>query len=125
SGVANALKTGAMVVQAQRNGSAIPENLGEGTEPAPEGDTATFPLRAVLDFLNNSTISGRPTLDARKARPPFALPGAHAPADASRLSRPLHWGPTFWTPTCPESCRTSGHSWRSPSSISTIRNSRG
>ncbi len=44
SGVANALQTGAMVVQAQRTGCAMPEAVGEVTDATLEGTTAAFPL---------------------------------------------------------------------------------
>ena len=54
SGVANALQTGALVVQAQRTGCAMPEAVGEVHDATLEGTTASFPLRSVLDFLNNA-----------------------------------------------------------------------
>src|SRR3984957_4012682 len=53
SGVANALQTGAMVLQAQRTGGAMPETVGEVHDALLEGMTESFPLLAVLDFLNN------------------------------------------------------------------------
>ena len=43
SGVANALETGAMVVQAQRTGCAIPEAVGEVHDATLEGSTRVFP----------------------------------------------------------------------------------
>src|SRR4051795_2174109 len=49
SGVANALQMGALVVEAQRSGSAVPEAMGEGNESVLEGSTEVFPLRSVLD----------------------------------------------------------------------------
>lgn len=73
SGVANALETGAMVVQAQRTGCAIPEAVGEVHDAALEGSTRTFPLRAVLDFLNNGQQTGRLTLAIGNDRIRFAL----------------------------------------------------
>ncbi len=51
SGVANALQTGAMVVQAQRTGCAMPEAVGEVRDATLEGTTEAFPLRAVLDVF--------------------------------------------------------------------------
>ena len=43
SGVANALQTGAMVVQAQRTGCAMPEAVGEVRDATLEGTTRGFP----------------------------------------------------------------------------------
>ncbi len=73
SGVANALQMGAMVVQAQRTGCAIPEAVGEVRDAILEGRTSAMPLRAVLDFLNNQQLSGRLTLELGKDRIRFAL----------------------------------------------------
>src|SRR4051794_14099384 len=73
SGVANALQTGALVVQAQRTGCAIPEAVGEVHDAALEGTTRVFPLRAVLDFLNNGQQCGRLTLATGNDRIRFAL----------------------------------------------------
>src|SRR5208337_4796744 len=53
SGVANALQTGAMVVQAQRTGCAMPEAVGDVHDATLEGTTQAFPLPMVLAFLNN------------------------------------------------------------------------
>src|SRR3954463_9310444 len=74
-GVANALQMGALVVQAQRTGSAIPEMVGEDHEATLEGQTGSFPVRAVLDFLNNGQQSGRLTLEVGKDRIRFVLNG--------------------------------------------------
>lgn len=79
-GVANALHTGAMIVQAQRTGCAIPEAVGEVRDAVLEGDTAAFPLRAVLDFLNNAQQAGRLTLEQGKDRIRFALSGGRIQA---------------------------------------------
>jgi CheY-like chemotaxis protein len=68
SGVANALQMGAMVVQAQRTGCAIPEAVGEVRDAILEGQTSAFPLRAVLDFLNNAQRLGQLTLEQGKDR---------------------------------------------------------
>jgi DNA-binding response OmpR family regulator len=73
SGVANALQTGAMVVQAQSTGCAMPEIVSEIGEPTLEGTTAAFPLRAVLDFLNNAQQTGRLMLEMGRERIDFAL----------------------------------------------------
>src|SRR3954447_17630007 len=53
SGVANALQMGEMVVQAQRTGSAVPEAMGTTDQSVLEGSTQVFPLRQLIDFLNN------------------------------------------------------------------------
>ncbi len=75
SGVANALQTGAMVVQAQRTGCAMPEAIGETEDCALKGNSAIIPLRAVFDFLTNTQVDGRLTLEQGKHRLRFALAG--------------------------------------------------
>lgn len=90
-GVANALATGALVVQAQATGSALPDVVGEPKNAAIEGTTSVFPLRAILDFLNNSQVDGRLTLEVGKDRVRFALAAGRIQAvysptiDAARL----------------------------------------
>jgi DNA-binding response OmpR family regulator len=73
SGVSNALHTGALVVQAQRTGCAMPEAVGEAGEAVLEGDTAAIPFRAVVDFLTNLQLGGRLTLEQGKDRLRFTL----------------------------------------------------
>jgi DNA-binding response OmpR family regulator len=73
SGVANALHTGALVVQAQRTGCTMPEAVGETFDAALDGDTAVFSFRAVLDFLTNLEANGRLTLEQGKDRLRFAI----------------------------------------------------
>ncbi len=80
SGVANALQTGAMVVQAQRTGCAMPEAVGEVREATLEGTTQAFPLPMVLAFLNNSQQSGRLTLESGNDRFRFAVSGGRVQA---------------------------------------------
>jgi CheY-like chemotaxis protein len=80
SGVANALQTGTMVVQAQRTGCAMPEAVGEVHEPILEGTTRAFPLRCLLDFLNNQQSGGRLTVEQGKDRIRFALAGGRVQA---------------------------------------------
>jgi DNA-binding response OmpR family regulator len=75
SGVANALQMGALVVQAQRTGAAVPEAMGEGNEAVLEGNTNVFSLRSVLDFLNNGQHRGRLSLEIGQDRVRFALAG--------------------------------------------------
>jgi DNA-binding response OmpR family regulator len=73
SGVANALQTGALVVQAQRTGCAMPEAVSDEVEAALAGRTGVFPVRAVIDFLTNAHVDGRLTLELGKDRLRFAL----------------------------------------------------
>ncbi|MFO0888388.1 MAG: response regulator [Isosphaeraceae bacterium] len=80
SGVANALQTGAMVVQAQRTGCAMPEAVGEVAEPVLEGHSRAFPIHCVLDFLNCQHAGGRLTIEQEKDRIRFALSGGRVQA---------------------------------------------
>ena len=73
SGVDNALHTGALVVQAQRTGCAMPEAVDPAGEAVLEGSTAAIPLRAVVDFLTNSQLGGRLTIEQGHDRLRFAL----------------------------------------------------
>jgi CheY-like chemotaxis protein len=82
-GVANALQMGALVVQAQRTGSAVPEAMGESNDAVLEGTTDVFPLRAVLDFLNNGQQRGRLTLAVEQDRVKFILGGGRIQAVVS------------------------------------------
>jgi CheY-like chemotaxis protein len=88
SGVANALQTGAMVVQAQRTGCAMPEAVSEVHHATLEGTTAAFCVRAVLDFLCNSQQAGRLTLEVGKDRIRIALAGGRIQAVYSPTIRP-------------------------------------
>ncbi len=80
TGVANALQVGAMVVRAQKTGCAMPEAVGETSQAVLEGRTSAFPLRAVLDFLNNAQQAGRLTLEFDKDRIRFSLSGGRIQA---------------------------------------------
>lgn len=80
SGVANALQMGALVVEAQTSGSAVPEAVGEGNESALEGSTDVFPVRTVLDFLNNGQQRGRLTFELGQDRIRFVLGGGRIQA---------------------------------------------
>jgi DNA-binding response OmpR family regulator len=80
TGVANALATGTMVVQAQRTGCAIPEAVGEVHDALLEGTTESIPVLALLDFLNNQQQSGRLTLEVGKDRLRFAVAGGRVQA---------------------------------------------
>lgn len=90
SGVANALQMGALVVQAQRTGSAMPEAVGEVQDTALEGNTAVFPLRSVLDFLNNGQQQGRLSLEIGKDRVRFFVSGGRVQAVVSPTVAPAH-----------------------------------
>src|SRR5258705_2863852 len=82
-GVANALQMGALVVQAQHTGSAVPEAIGESNESVLEGSTEVFPLRTVLDFLNNGQQRGRLSLEIGQDRVRFVVGGGRIQAVVS------------------------------------------
>src|SRR4051794_17765433 len=83
SGVANALQMGALVVQAQTTGGSVPEAMGEGHESVLEGSTEVFPVRTVLDFLNNGQQRGRLTFELGQDRIRFILGGGRIQAVVS------------------------------------------
>lgn len=56
--VANVLDTASMVVDSQREGTAVPEVIQAVGEVTLSGEFSSFSLRAVLDFLNNANQSG-------------------------------------------------------------------
>ena len=80
SGVANALQTGPMVVQAQRTGCAVPEAVGEVHDAAARREARVFPPRAVLDFLNNTSSPAGSLSRSGKDRVRFALAGGRVQA---------------------------------------------
>jgi CheY-like chemotaxis protein len=88
SGVANALQMGAMVMQAQRTGCAMPEAVGEVGDALLEGTSECFSLLSVLDFLNNQQQSGRLTLEAGGDYLRFALSNGRVNAVYSPTVRP-------------------------------------
>jgi CheY-like chemotaxis protein len=87
-GVANALQTGALVVQAQRTGSAMPETIGQEASAALEGDTAVFPLRVIFGMLNGSKVHGRLTVDVGQDRLRFAVASGRVQAAYSSTVNP-------------------------------------
>ncbi|MFO0909560.1 MAG: response regulator [Isosphaeraceae bacterium] len=93
SGVANALQTGALVVQAQRTGCTMPEAVGEEHDAAIEGNTATIPFRAVVDFLCNLQAGGRLTLEQGKDRLRFAISAGRIQAVYSSTIQPDRLAP--------------------------------
>jgi DNA-binding response OmpR family regulator len=80
TGVANALHVGSMVIQAQRTGCAMPDTVDEESDAPLEGHTSFFPLRSVLDFLNNGQHSGRLTFEIDKDRIRFTVAGGRIQA---------------------------------------------
>jgi CheY-like chemotaxis protein len=82
SGVANALRIGADVVRAQQSGGSLPEQVDD-TEASLQGHTSAFPLRAVLDFLNNNSVSGRLEVESGDQRYQFWTAGGRIQAVAS------------------------------------------
>jgi CheY-like chemotaxis protein len=66
----------------------MPEAVGEVAEAVLEGTTAAFPLRCVLDFLNNGQHTGRLTLEVEKQRVRFHLSGGRIQAVVSPTMSP-------------------------------------
>lgn len=66
--VANALDTASMVVDSQRQGTAVPEVIEALEEVALSGDFRHFSLRAVLDFLNNANQVGALEVEGNNQR---------------------------------------------------------
>jgi CheY-like chemotaxis protein len=71
--VANALDTGALIVESQEQGTAVPEVIQELGEPELSGSFQHFRLREVLDFLNNGQKSGVLEVEAEHRRIRFYL----------------------------------------------------
>ena len=66
--VANAIETAAMIVESQSKGSAVPEIIGEQSEPDLAGRFAFFGLRELIDFLNNGHKQGVLEVEAERMR---------------------------------------------------------
>ncbi|TWT88063.1 response regulator [Stieleria varia] len=66
--VANAIETAAMIVESQTKGSAVPEIIGEQSEPDLAGRFANFGLRELIDFLNNGQKKGVLEVEAERMR---------------------------------------------------------
>lgn len=66
--VANAIETAAMIVESQSKGSAVPEIIGEQSEPDLAGRFAHFNLRELIDFLNNGQKKGVLEIEAERMR---------------------------------------------------------
>ena len=66
--VANAIETAAMIVESQSKGSAVPEIIGEQSEPDLAGRCVLFNLRELIDFLNNGQKKGILEVEAERMR---------------------------------------------------------
>lgn len=66
--IENAIETAAMVVESQTKGSAVPEIIGESSEPDLAGLFDVFGLREVVDFLNNGNKQGVLEVEAQRLR---------------------------------------------------------
>ncbi|MCO8124660.1 response regulator [Stieleria sp. TO1_6] len=66
--VENAIETAAMIVQSQTNGSAVPETIGETSEPDLAGHFSVFGLREIIDFLSNGQKQGVLEVEAERLR---------------------------------------------------------
>lgn len=66
--VENAIETAAMIVESQTKGSAVPEIIGDASEPDFAGRFGVFGLREVVDFLNNGSKQGILEVEADRLR---------------------------------------------------------
>jgi CheY-like chemotaxis protein len=66
--VENAIETAAMIVESQSKGSAVPEIIGENSDPDLAGNFQLFGLREVIDFLNNGQKQGVLEVEAERLR---------------------------------------------------------
>lgn len=66
--VENAIETAAMIVESQSKGSAVPEIIGETSEPDLAGRFGVFGLREVVDFLSNGSKQGVLEVEAERLR---------------------------------------------------------
>lgn len=66
--VENAIETAAMIVESQEKGSAVPEIIGETSEPDLAGQFNCFGLREVIDFLSNGHKQGILEVEAERLR---------------------------------------------------------
>jgi CheY-like chemotaxis protein len=71
--VANALDTGAMIVNSQSQGTAVPETIEQFGDAALSGSLGGFTLREVLDFLNNGGKHGVLEVESQRERVRFCL----------------------------------------------------
>ena len=66
--VENAIETAAMIVESQSKGSAVPEIIGDTSEPDLAGRFGAFGLREIIDFLNNGNKQGILEVEAQRLR---------------------------------------------------------
>lgn len=66
--VENAIETAAMVVESQTKGLAVPEIIGDSSDPDLAGLFGVFGLREVVDFLNNGNKQGVLEVEAERLR---------------------------------------------------------
>jgi CheY-like chemotaxis protein len=66
--VENAIETAAMIVDSQTRGSAVPEIIGDTSEPDLAGRFSVIGLREVVDFLNNGNQQGVLEVEADRLR---------------------------------------------------------
>ena len=117
SGVANALQTGAMVVQAQRTGCAMPEAVGEVDDAVPGGEDRVVPAPGAARLPEQSPADRQADRGSRQG--PGAVrrwPAAGSRRCTRRRSARTGWR-TGFRPTSPTSVRC----WRSPSASSRMR----
>jgi CheY-like chemotaxis protein len=75
--VRNALDTGALIVESQTQGTAVPEVIEQPGESALYGNFEHFRLRQVLDFLNNAEQDGVLEIEGERHRTSVYLGGGH------------------------------------------------
>ena len=108
SGVANALQMGAMVVQAQRTGCAMPEAVGEVHDALLEGNDRVVPAARGARFPQQPP-AGRPA-DTGSGQGPGAVRAW--PAAGSRRCTRRRLARTGWRASSRPSSPTSVRSWR-------------
>ena len=66
--VKNALETGAMILNSQSNGSAVPEVIEQQNQATLSGSIGMFGVREILDLLNNGDKSGSLEIESNRYR---------------------------------------------------------
>ena len=80
STVEHAINTGAMVVDSQAHGTAVPETIRQVGNESLAGEFSAFTLREVLDFLNNGSKTGVLEVETESWRAWFYLKGGRVDA---------------------------------------------
>jgi CheY-like chemotaxis protein len=78
--VANSLDTGALIVNSQAQGSAVPEVISDPGEADLSGSFSTIRLRELLDFLNNGNKRGLLEVEGDRFRIAIYLTGGRIQA---------------------------------------------